>query len=85
VPVSIPWSSSQENIQDYAPILNGKIAELMKKYPQIIKGPDFFNIFKNNPELLSADGVHPSRPEGLFVYRNAWARAAYNAVYSGNK
>ncbi len=85
VPVSIPWSSSQKNIQDYAPILNGKIAELMKKYQQIIKGPDFFNIFKNNPELLSADGVHPSRPEGLFVYRNAWARAAYNAVYSGNK
>jgi lysophospholipase L1-like esterase len=85
VPVSIPWSSSQKNIQEHAPKLNASLAELFKKYPQIIKGPDFFKLFIDHPELLSPDGVHPSLPSGLFAYRKAWAKAAYDAVYAGNK
>jgi lysophospholipase L1-like esterase len=85
VPVSIPWSSSQKNIQEQAPVLATALEKLFKKYPEIIKGPDFYKIYKNNPDLLSPDGVHPSLPLGLFAYRIAWAQAAYNAVYAGNK
>jgi lysophospholipase L1-like esterase len=85
VPVSIPWSSSQKNIQEQGPVLSAALEKLFIKYPEIIKGPDFYKIYKDNPALLSPDGVHPSWPEGLFVYRKAWAETAVKAVYSGNK
>jgi hypothetical protein len=82
VPVFIPWSSSKKNIQVQAPVLAAALEKLFKKYPEIIRGPDFYKIYKDNPALLSPDGVHPSWPEGLFVYRKVWSEIAVNAVYS---
>jgi lysophospholipase L1-like esterase len=77
----IPWSSKIKEIQEHGFILNAKIDELYRKYPQIIKGPDYWDYYKKNPELLSPDGVHPSWPDGLFVYRKMWAECALKQVY----
>ncbi|HDQ25482.1 MAG TPA: hypothetical protein ENN43_01890 [bacterium] len=57
------------------------IERLYKKYPRIIKGPDFWEFYMENPGYLSDDGVHPSWPEGLFAYRLEWAKRAVEEVY----
>ena len=36
------------------------LEKIYEKYPQVIKGPDFYEFFKENPDLLSSDGVHPA-------------------------
>jgi lysophospholipase L1-like esterase len=77
----IPWSSAITQIQENGVELNSKIDELYKKYPKIIKGPDYWSFYKLNPSLLSPDGVHPSTPEGLFMYRKLWANTALKDVY----
>lgn len=81
VPRSIPWSTSQEKIQVHGALLDAQLKRLFKKYPAIIKGPDFREYYRNNPEMLSKDGVHPSWPDGLFMYRKLWAEAALKEVY----
>jgi lysophospholipase L1-like esterase len=77
----IPWSSKIKEIQEHGEVLNAEIDRLYKNYPQIIKGPDYWNYYRKNPELLSADGVHPGQPEGLFMYRKMWADNALEKVY----
>jgi lysophospholipase L1-like esterase len=79
---TIPWSSKIDKIQDNGVELNKQIERIYKEYPKVIKGPDFWNLYKKKPELLSPDGVHPSWPEGLFVYRKAWADLALEKVYN---
>jgi lysophospholipase L1-like esterase len=79
---TIPWSSKIDKIQINGVELNKQIERIYKEYPKVIKGPDFWNLYKKNPELLSPDGVHPSWPEGLFVYRKAWAELALSKVYN---
>lgn len=73
VPVvgKIPWAA-EPGVGDNAPLYNAKIDELYKAYPQIIKGPDFWEIFKGHRDWLGPDGVHPS-PKGYGMMRKAWA------------
>lgn len=83
VPVvaKIPWSS-EKGVADNAPAYNAKIDALYAKNSAVIKGPDFWNIFKNKRELLSPDGVHPS-PQGYGVMRAAWAKVMLNQPREG--
>jgi hypothetical protein len=78
---TIPWSSTIDKIQSHGVLLNKQIERIYMAYPKVIKGPDFWNMYKNEPGLLSQDGVHPSWPEGLFSYRKAWAELALAKVY----
>ncbi|MGN8830962.1 SGNH/GDSL hydrolase family protein [Selenomonas montiformis] len=74
VPVvgKIPWSA-EPGVADNAPLYNAKIDELYKKYPKsVLKGPDFWAIFKDHRDWLGPDGVHPS-PKGYGMMRKAWA------------
>lgn len=77
----ISWSSKVTEIQTNAPKLNKKIKELYAKYPQIIKGPDLWTYFKNNPDKLSSDGVHPNK-EGYAALRQQWLSVVISEVYS---
>jgi hypothetical protein len=55
---TIVWAPNA-NIQRCAPPLNAKIHQLYPDYPQIISGPDAWTYFKNHPNLIGSDGVHP--------------------------
>ncbi|HEX3048045.1 MAG TPA: SGNH/GDSL hydrolase family protein, partial [Bacillota bacterium] len=46
----IPFSTNND-IAQYAPSYNAQIDALYSAYPQIVKGPDFWTFFKNNPSL----------------------------------
>ncbi|WP_010251596.1 dockerin type I domain-containing protein [Acetivibrio cellulolyticus] len=74
VPVvaKIPWSNLTA-ISQNLPSYNAKIEELYLAYPEIIKGPDFYTFFQNNPTLISSDNVHPST-EGYNAMREQWAK-----------
>lgn len=78
---TIPWSSKIEKIQEHGIELNKQIKRIYKEYPKAVKGPDFWEMYKKEPALLSADGVHPAWPEGLYAYRKAWADLALDKVY----
>jgi hypothetical protein len=82
IPSSITWSSKIENIQKCGPTINQQIQNLLKAYPQVVHGPDFWPFYQKNPGLLSDDGVHPSGPKGMFAYRQMWANAMLSAVYA---
>ena len=56
------------------------VRKLYEEYPEIIKGPDFEQLFKENPELLSSDGVHPN-DTGYDTMRQTWASLMYETVY----
>lgn len=73
VPVvgKIPWAA-EPGVGDNAPLYNAKIDELYKAYPKVLKGPDFWTIFKGHRDWLGPDGVHPS-PTGYGMMRKAWA------------
>jgi lysophospholipase L1-like esterase len=77
---TIPWSSKQQSIQTTGAAMNQKIFDLYAEYPQIIHGPDLWNFFKTNPDLLSPDGVHPS-DAGYVGMRREWVKAMIAAVY----
>jgi lysophospholipase L1-like esterase len=81
IPRSIPWSSSQEKIRACGAGLDAEIQKLFKAYPAIIVGPDFREYYRKNPKMISQDGVHPSWPDGLFMYRKMWADTAIKNVY----
>lgn len=74
VPVlaKIPWSA-EPDVADNAPAYNAKIDELLRAYPAIRKGPDFWSIFYGKTDLLGGDGVHPSE-KGYGIMRAAWAK-----------
>ncbi len=78
---TIPWSSKQPNIQNTGLVMNQKIFDLYAAYPQIIHGPDLWVFFKNNPDLLSPDGVHPSEA-GYVGMRRQWVNTILATVYS---
>jgi lysophospholipase L1-like esterase len=77
----IPYSKLTD-ISNNAPSYNAQIDALYTAYPQIIKGPDFWTFFQNNPNYLSGDNVHPST-EGYVAMRQQWANTMLTAVYSG--
>lgn len=75
----IPYSTNTDlssNLAEY----NAQIDRIYKNYPKVIKGPDFYAYFEENPHLLSADGVHPTS-EGYDGMRQLWARTMYTNVY----
>jgi lysophospholipase L1-like esterase len=78
---TIPYST-RTDVNRYTPEYNSKIEALYKAYPEIVKGPDLWSFFKNNPGYLSSDGVHPST-EGYVAMRQLWADTALESIYSG--
>lgn len=81
VVAKIPYSTNV-NYTNNIPSYNAQIDALYTAYPQIIKGPDFWTYFKNNPSLLGGDGVHPS-DAGYVALRQEWANVALTSIYSG--
>ena len=73
VPVvaKIPWSA-EAGVANNAPQYNERIDALYAKYPQVLKGPDFWTVFQGHRDWLGPDGVHPS-PKGYGMMRKAWA------------
>lgn len=76
----IPYAT-EAGVNTYLADYNKMIDKIYENYPQVIKGPDFEEMFYNNPELLSADGVHPNS-EGYAAMRQLWAESMYSEVYS---
>ncbi|ADL52279.1 dockerin type I domain-containing protein [Clostridium cellulovorans] len=77
----IPWARLN-NVSDNVPAYNAKVEAIYSAYPQVIKGPDFWTIFKENQTLISGDNVHPST-EGYNRMREAWAETILN-VYKNS-
>lgn len=75
----IPYAT-ETGINSYLDDYNAMIDKLYEEYPQVIKGPDFDALFRENPGLLSSDGVHPST-EGYAAMRELWAETMYENVY----
>ena len=76
---TIPFSL-EEGVSKYLDQYNAMVRKLYEEYPEIIKGPDFEQLFKENPELLSSDGVHPN-DTGYDTMRQTWASLMYETVY----
>ncbi|HBT79363.1 MAG TPA: GDSL family lipase [Selenomonas sp.] len=85
VPVigKIPWSA-EPGVANNAPAYNERIDKLYQKYPAVVKGPDFWNIFKDHRDWLGPDGVHPS-PKGYGMMRKAWAETMLQVVPRAGK
>ncbi|MBV9278653.1 MAG: SGNH/GDSL hydrolase family protein [Chloroflexi bacterium] len=62
------------------PILNAKVGQLYKAYPQIVKGPDFWTYFRQHPDLIGAGDIHPTSL-GYAAMRQLWARTMLTEVY----
>jgi lysophospholipase L1-like esterase len=77
----IPFSTNAD-VANNVPSYNAQIDALYTAYPQVVKGPDFWTYFKNNPSLLGSDGVHPS-DAGYIALRQQWANTALTAIYTG--
>ena len=76
---TIPYASDA-GIAPYLDDFNAVIDRIYEEYPQVIKGPDFDVYFREHPEMLSGDGVHPSS-EGYAEMRRIWAETMYQNVY----
>lgn len=76
----IPWGK-HPNIQRCGPALNARIDALYTAFPKIIKGPDLWTFFKNNPQFISNDTIHPTEI-GFGVYRQQWANMMLAEVYN---
>lgn len=69
----MPWSSA-ENVQTEGPMINAKIDALYEKYPDVFRGPDLWEAFKERPDLIPAGDVHPNNA-GQAELRKQWAQA----------
>lgn len=79
----IPYAT-EEGVNLYLTDYNEMIDKIYENYPQVVKGPDFEELFRNSPDLLSQDGVHPTS-EGYAAMRELWAETMYKEIYcSGN-
>ncbi len=76
----IPYSL-ETGVSTYLDDYNAMIDKIYETYPEVIKGPDFYTLLKENPEYLSADGVHPN-DDGYAFMRKTWAETMYKSVYS---
>ena len=79
----IPWGKNSD-IQHCGPVLNAKIDALYTAFPEMIKGPDLWTLFRNNPQLISNDTIHPT-DTGFGVYRQQWANAMLGTVYKSTE
>ena len=83
VPVlpTIP-SSTNKDVGSNVGYYNAKVRQLYSEYgDKLLHGPDFEAFFKEHPDYLSSDGVHPSS-EGYEAMRKLWAETMYETVYS---
>ncbi len=76
----IPYAT-ESGVNTYLDDYNAMVDKIYTEYPEVIKGPDFDAYFRENPDLLSSDGVHPSS-EGYDGMRQLWAETMYNNVYT---
>lgn len=82
VPVlpKIPYSTNAD-VNGHLGEFNGMIDRLYEEYGELlVQGPDFEEFFRENPDYLSSDGVHPSS-EGYDAMRQLWAKEMYEKVY----
>ena len=77
---TIPYST-ESGITAYIEDYNAMVYRIYENYPDVVKGPDFYSIIKENPDYLSSDGVHPST-EGYNQMRIIWAESMYDAIYA---
>ena len=69
---TIPWSSLPQ-YQLAIPFYNAKIQALYAARPEVVRGPDLWTYFQNNPiYLTSSDGLHPSAA-GCSQMQKLWA------------
>ncbi len=78
----IPYAT-EPAVGDNVPAYNAMVEKIYETYPEVIKGPDFETLFRENPDLLSADGVHPN-DNGYATMRELWASVMYETVYSSD-
>ena len=78
----IPFSTNAD-VADYVPAYNAEIDALYAAYPQIVKGPDFWTFFQNNPSLLGSDGVHPTTA-GYTAMGQQWVNTMLAEVYNSS-
>lgn len=76
----IPYSTNAD-VNGHLSDFNGMIDRLYEEYgSKLVQGPDFEEFFRENPDYLSSDGVHPSS-EGYDAMRRLWAETMYERVY----
>ncbi len=69
----MPWASSA-GIQESGALINQTIDDLYEKYPEILRGPDLWAVFKDRTDLIPANDIHPN-DAGQKALREAWADA----------
>lgn len=79
---TIPWSP-ESAYSNNIPGLNAALDQLKNDYPTIVDGPDFWAFYRDNPTLISSDGIHPT-DAGYLEYRRLWAEKMLEVVYSGS-
>ena len=87
----IPYAT-ESGVGDNLAAYNAMVDKIYENYPDVVKGPDFEAYFREHPDyavnfylhkhpdLLSADGVHPSE-QGYDGMRQLWAQTMYDVVY----
>ncbi len=76
----IPYSTNTD-VNKNLDLFNDQIDRLYEEYgEQLVQGPDFDAFFRENPDYLSSDGVHPNS-EGYDAMRQQWAKEMYEKVY----
>ncbi|MBQ8296726.1 MAG: lysophospholipase [Ruminococcus sp.] len=78
----IPYAS-ETGVNTYLDEYNAMIDKIYEDYPQVVKGPDFDALFRENPDYLSGDGVHPNE-QGYAAMRQLWAETMYTNVYTAS-
>ncbi len=79
----IPYATIAD-INTYLDEYNAKIDLIYENYPDVIPGPDFDTFFRENPDGLSSDGVHPN-DTGYDGMRQLWAQTMYERVYQAEE
>lgn len=69
----MPWSTDAR-IQTEGPEMNLIIDGLYEKYPEILRGPDFWAIMTDRTDLIPVGDVHPN-DAGREEFRKQWALA----------
>jgi hypothetical protein len=66
----MPWAFDSPE----GPVMNGMIDAIYAKYPEVVRGPDFWAIFLDRTDLIPEGDVHPNE-EGQAIIRAEWAKA----------
>ncbi len=76
----IPYAL-ESGVNTYLDDYNAMVEKLWEEYgSDLVQGPDFDAYFRENPEGLSSDGVHPN-DTGYEAMRQLWAETMYENVY----